>query len=259
MQTATRSLSVRGLHAYYGKRLAIDDINLEFPAQSVTALMGPSGCGKTTLLRCLNRVHELIPGARVGGKVLLDSEDVYSSDIKPIEGEPSARWNGVSAREPVPHVLNHRKCDSRSFRSHGLEGATRDRRERAASDRALGPSQGPTGSAGARSLRRPTARLCIARALAVRPEVLLMDEPTSALDPIATTSIEELMMDLAREYTIVVVTHNMQQAARCPRTQLLCSRVSRAWRRLIEFDETSNIFRKPKDPRTEDYITGRFG
>ncbi len=258
MQTATRSLSVRGLHAYYGKRLAIDDINLEFPAQSVTALMGPSGCGKTTLLRCLNRVHELIPGARVGGKVLLDSEDVYSSDIKPIElrqrvGMVFQRANPFPTFSIIGNATaglsDH--MDSKERRAigesvphrTGLWDQVKDRLDRPALDLSGGQQQ----------------RLCIARALAVRPEVLLMDEPTSALDPIATTSIEELMMDLAREYTIVVVTHNMQQAARVSSYAAFMLAGESGVGRLIEFDETSNIFRKPKDPRTEDYITGRFG
>lgn len=258
MQTANRSLSVRNLNAYYGKRQAIEDISLDFPAQSVTALMGPSGCGKTTLLRCLNRIHELTPGARAEGTVLLDGEDVYDSDIKPIElrqrvGMVFQRANPFPTFSIIANAMaglssradpkERRAIGESVLQRTGLWDQVKDRLNRSALDLSGGQQQ----------------RLCIARALAVQPEVLLMDEPTSALDPIATTSIEELMMDLAREYTIIVVTHNMQQAARVSAYSAFMLADAGGVGRLIEFDETAKIFKNPKDRRTEDYITGRFG
>lgn len=258
METAVRSLCVRDLRAYYGNRLAIEGINLDFPAHSVTALMGPSGCGKTTLLRCLNRIHELTPGARVEGEVLLDGEEVYNSDIRPIELRQRV---GMVFQRPNPFptlsimgnatagLSHHVEARERQeigegvLRRTGLWDQVKDRLSRSPLDLSGGQQQ----------------RLCIARALAVKPEVLLMDEPTSALDPIATLNIEELMTDLVREYTIVIVTHNMQQAARVSSHAAFMLAEAGGVGRLIEFDETTKIFKKPKDRRTEDYITGRFG
>ncbi len=258
MQTITRSLAARHLRAYYGKRLAIDGVNLELPPQSVTALRGPSGCGKPTLLRCLNRIHELIPGARVEGSVLLDGEDVYDSDIRPIELRQRV---GMVFQRPNPfptlsimgnatvglsqHTSKHerREIGESVLRKTGLWDQVKDRLDRPADTLSGGQQQ----------------RLCIARALAVQPEVLLMDEPTSALDPIATLSIEELMSALAADYTIVVVTHNMQQAARVSQHAAFMLNDETGVGRLVEFDETAKIFKNPKDRRTEDYITGRFG
>lgn len=258
MQLAPRSFCAKHLRAYYGKRLAIDDVNLDFPARSVTALMGPSGCGKTTLLRCLNRIHELTPRARAEGQVILDGEDVYASGIRPIE---LRRRVGMVFQRPNPfptlsiignamaglsnhiNVKERREIGERALQRTGLWDQVRDRLERAAEDLSGGQQQ----------------RLCIARAIAVQPEVLLMDEPTSALDPIATLGIEELMMELAREYTIVVVTHNMQQAARVSEHAAFMLSEGDGVGRLVEFDETTKIFKNPRDPRTEDYITGRFG
>jgi len=259
VQTDLRSpLSARHLRAYYGKRLAIDDVNLEFPEKSVTALMGPSGCGKTTLLRCLNRIHELTPGGRVEGKVLLDGEDVYDSDIKPIELRQrvgmvfqrpnpfptlSIIENATAGLSPRMNPNERRELGESALQKTGLWDQVKDRLGSPPSTLSGGQQQ----------------RLCIARALAVAPEVLLMDEPTSALDPIATLGVEELMTRLALDYTIVVVTHNMQQAARVSANAAFMLADESRVGRLIEFDETAKIFRNPKDRRTEDYITGRFG
>ena len=258
MITAIQSLAAKHLRAYYGKRLAIDDINIEFPSKSVTALMGPSGCGKTTLLRCLNRVHEMTAGARVEGQVLLDGEDIYDSDIRPIELRQRVGMvfqrpnpfptmsiidNAMAGLSPRMNPEERRAIGMSALEKSGLLVQVKDRLDRMPDSLSGGQQQ----------------RLCIARALAVQPEVLLMDEPTSALDPIATLNIEELMEDLAREYTIVVVTHNMQQAARVSAHAAFMLADEYSIGRLIEFDETAHIFKNPRDKRTEDYITGRFG
>ena len=252
-------LEVKNLSAYYNyDRLAVRGVSMRFANRAVTALMGPSGCGKTTLLRCLNRIHEIAPNARAEGEVLLDGENVYRSEMSVTE---LRRRVGMVFQRPNPFptlsifgnvVAGLSRSVSRSEKASAAEKALRsavlwdevkDKLNRPASALSGGQQQ----------------RLCIARALAVEPEVLLMDEPTSSLDPISTLSIEELMTKLAQEYTIVVVTHNMQQAARVSQyAAFMLADESRAGR-LVEMDETSKMFTKPSDRRTEDYITGRFG
>jgi phosphate transport system ATP-binding protein len=251
-------LEVKNLSAYYGENLAVHDVSMRFANRAVTALMGPSGCGKTTLLRCLNRIHEIAPGARAEGEVLLDGENVYENEMSVIElrrrvGMVFQRPNpfptmsiygnvisGLSRK--VPRAEKHAAAE-KALRGAALWDEVKDKLNRPATALSGGQQQ----------------RLCIARALAVEPEVLLMDEPTSSLDPISTLSIEELMTKLAKDYTIVVVTHNMQQAARVSNyAAFMLADESRAGR-LIEMDETSKMFTKPSDRRTEDYITGRFG
>ena len=251
-------LEVKNLSAFYGSHRAVADVSLSFAARNVTALMGPSGCGKTTLLRCLNRIHEIAPGARAEGEVLLDGESVYGSNMSVIE---LRRRVGMVFQRPNPFPTLSILGNVVS----GLSGSIPKPQKMAAAEKAL------RGAAlwdeVKDKLNRPSTalsggqqqRLCIARALAVEPEVLLMDEPTSSLDPISTLSIEELMTSLAKEYTIVVVTHNMQQAARVSNyAAFMLADESRSGR-LIEVDETSRMFTKPSDRRTEDYITGRFG
>jgi phosphate transport system ATP-binding protein len=251
-------LRVAGLSAYYGARQAVADVSMAFVANSVTALMGPSGCGKTTILRCLNRIHEILPGAYARGQVLLGGEDVYDSGMSVIElrrrvGMVFQRANpfptlsilgnvtaGLSRRLPAGEKL---RMAEKALRSAALWEEVKDKLHKPASALSGGQQQ----------------RLCIARALAVEPEVLLMDEPTSSLDPISTLSIEELMTVLAAEYAIVVVTHNMQQAARVSKYSAFMLADETGVGRLIEMDETTRIFTKPSDRRTEDYITGRFG
>ncbi len=251
-------LRVDNLSAYYGALRAVADVTMSFPAKSVTALMGPSGCGKTTLLRCLNRIHEIAPGARAEGQVLLGGEDVYGNAMSVIE---LRRRVGMVFQRPNPFPTlsilgnvtsglartmpgNEKMAQAeKALHSAALWDEVKDKLARPATALSGGQQQ----------------RLCIARALAVEPELLLMDEPTSSLDPISTLSIEELMARLAEHYTIVVVTHNMQQAARVSDyAAFMLADESRAGR-LIEMDETSKIFTKPSDRRTEDYITGRFG
>ena len=251
-------LKILDLNAYYGARQAVADVTMAFEANAVTALMGPSGCGKTTILRCLNRIHEIAPGAYARGRVLLDGEDVYDSDVSVIElrrrvGMVFQRANPFPTLSILGNVTSGLSRDvsngdkmrlaEKALRSSALWDEVKDKLHKPATALSGGQQQ----------------RLCIARALAVEPEVLLMDEPTSSLDPISTLSIEELMTALADEYAIVVVTHNMQQAARVSDYSAFMLSDEHGVGRLIEMDETTKIFTKPSDRRTEDYITGRFG
>ncbi|MBV8371939.1 MAG: phosphate ABC transporter ATP-binding protein [Candidatus Eremiobacteraeota bacterium] len=258
MNDSQAPLQIRDLSAYYGTRQAVAGVTMSFAANAVTALMGPSGCGKTTILRCLNRIHEIAPGAYARGQVLLDGEDVYDSELSVIElrrrvGMVFQRANPFPTLSILGNVTSgltrslsaaeKMRRAEKALRSAALWDEVKDKLQKPATALSGGQQQ----------------RLCIARALAVEPEVLLMDEPTSSLDPISTLSIEELMTALAAEYTIVVVTHNMQQAARVSNRSAFMLADEHGVGRLVEIDETSKIFTKPKDKRTEDYITGRFG
>lgn len=255
-------IHVRDENIYYGDFLAVKDVNVEIPAQSITALIGPSGCGKSTFLRTLNRMHEAIAGARVEGEVLLDGQNIYARDVDPVQVR---RRVGMVFQRPNPFPtmsirdnvlagvkLNARrisKSDADALVEESLRGANlwnevKDRLERPGSSLSGGQQQ----------------RLCIARAVAVRPEVILMDEPCSALDPISTLAIEDLMMELKDQYTIVIVTHNMQQAARVSdKTGFFNLEATGKPGMLVEFDETEKIFSRPSVKATEDYISGRFG
>jgi phosphate transport system ATP-binding protein len=251
-------LRVKSLAAYYGTRQAIADVSMDFATSSITALMGPSGCGKTTLLRCLNRIHEILPGARVEGEVLLDGEDVYESGMSVIElrrrvGMVFQRPNPFPTLSIIGNVLSG--IPSGTSRRERLATAEQALHSAALWDEVKDKLQKPST---ALSLGQQQ-RLCIARALAVSPEVLLMDEPTASLDPISTLSVEELMRSLAERYTLVVVTHNMQQAARVSDYAAFMLSGEDSIGRLVEMGETSRIFTNPSDRRTEDYITGRFG
>ncbi len=256
-----KRIDVSGLHAYYGPVHAIEDISMTIEPRSVTAFIGPSGCGKSTFLRTLNRMHEVIPGARVEGKVMLDDQDLYDPSVDPVAVR---RLVGMVFQRPNPFPtmsiydnvaaglkLNGVRRKSRlddiveeSLRGANLWNEVKDR---------LGkPGAGLSGG--------QQQRLCIARAIAVQPQVLLMDEPCSALDPISTLAIEDLIAKLKTQYTIVIVTHNMQQAARVSdRTAFFNIAGTGKPGRLIELDETSKIFTNPDQKATEDYITGRFG
>jgi phosphate transport system ATP-binding protein len=249
-------LSARRLSAHFGRTRALNDISLQFPANKVTAIIGPSGCGKSTLVRCLNRMHEVVPGARVEGEVLLDGEDIYASGVDPVQVR---RRIGMVFQKPTPFpTMSIEQNVTAGFRLNGitLKHAEHDRIvERSLRQAALWDEVKDR-------LRRPGVslsggqqqRLCVARALAVEPEILLMDEPCSALDPISTARIEELLLELKVSYTIVLVTHNMQQAARtADLTAFLYAG------ELIEFGDTRQIFTNPARRETEDYITGRFG
>ncbi|MFC6880118.1 MULTISPECIES: phosphate ABC transporter ATP-binding protein PstB [Actinomadura] len=256
-----KRIEVSGLHAYYGGVHAIEDISMTVEPRSVTAFIGPSGCGKSTFLRTLNRMHEVIPGARVQGKVMLDDEDLYASSVDPVAVR---RVVGMVFQRPNPFPtmsiydnvaaglkLNgvRRKSRLDEIVEESLQGANLWNEVK---DRLTKPGAGLSGG--------QQQRLCIARAIAVQPQVLLMDEPCSALDPISTLAIEDLIAKLKSQYTIVIVTHNMQQAARVSdRTAFFNIAGTGQPGRLIEIDDTSKIFTNPEQKATEDYITGRFG
>jgi phosphate transport system ATP-binding protein len=256
-----KRIDVSGMSAYYGGFRAVEDISLTVEPRTVTAFIGPSGCGKSTVLRTLNRMHEVIPGARVEGKVLLDDVDLYASSIDPVSVRRSV---GMVFQKPNPFPtmsiydnvaaglkLNgvKGKGDLDSLVENSLRGANLWEEVK---DRLNKPGSGLSGG--------QQQRLCIARAIAVSPEVLLMDEPCSALDPISTLAIEDLIAQLKAEYTIVIVTHNMQQAARVSdRTAFFNIAGTGQPGKLIEIDDTARIFANPTQRATEDYITGRFG
>ncbi|MFU2209643.1 phosphate ABC transporter ATP-binding protein PstB [Solidesulfovibrio sp. C21] len=250
----TVKMAAKGLNFYYGRFKALQDINLTVYEQQVTALIGPSGCGKSTFLRCLNRMNDLIPGTRVEGELTLDGENVYASSLDVVELRrrvgmvfqkpnpfPKTIFENVAYGLRVGGVRNNTYISQqveKSLKGAALFDEVKDRIH----DSALGLSGGQQ------------QRLCIARALAIEPEVLLMDEPASALDPIATQKIEELIHELKRNFTIIIVTHSMQQAARVSdRTAFFYMG------KLVEVDATETIFTRPAQKQTEDYITGRFG
>jgi phosphate transport system ATP-binding protein len=247
-------LAVRDLRVFYGGKKALGSVSMSIPGRQVTALIGPSGCGKSTFLRSLNRMNELIPGCRVEGEVKLDDEPIYGSGVDPVAvrrriGMVFQKSNPFpkSIHENVAYGLRIGGLRDRSELGGRVETALRqaalwDEVKDRLQESALGLSGGQQ------------QRLCIARALAVEPEVILMDEPASALDPIATAHIEELIHDLARKYTVVIVTHNMQQAARVSHHTAFFYMGD-----LVEFDRTQVIFTKPNQGKTEDYVTGRFG
>ena len=248
-----------GLDFYYDSKLILKDINLSIPERRITAIIGPSGCGKSTLLRCFNRLNDIIPGARLEGRILLDGQDIYSPEVDVAE---LRRRVGMVFQKPNPfpmtifdNVAYGPRCQGIKARATLEEIVERSLRAAALWDEV----KDDLGKSALALSGGQQQRLCIARALAVEPEVILMDEPCSALDPIATLRIEELMRELAREYTIVIVTHNMQQAARVSDyTAFLMIGEDRVGE-LVEYGPTRQVFTNPKDKRTEDYITGRFG
>ena len=247
-------MSVRNLNFYYGNVLALKNVNLDILTNHVTALIGPSGCGKTTFLRCLNRMNDVVEGARAEGQILLDGEDIYSPEVDPVQIRrrigmvfqksnpfPKTVFENVAYGLRIDSSYSKAELTARvekSLRDAALWEEIKDR----LNDRAFELSGGQQ------------QRLCIARALAVEPGVILMDEPASALDPIATLKIEELIQELKKKYTIIIVTHNMQQAARVSDYTAFFYLGE-----LIEVDHTEKIFTRPGIKKTEDYITGRFG
>jgi phosphate transport system ATP-binding protein len=256
-----KRIDVSNLNVYYSKFLAVSDVNLTIAPRSVTAFIGPSGCGKSTVLRTLNRMHEVIAGARVDGDVLLDGQNIYGADVDPVNvrrtiGMVFQRPNPFPTMSIYDNVAAGLKLTGKrsrgeldgvvenSLRSANLWEEVRNRLDK--------PGAGLSGG--------QQQRLCIARAIAVEPQVLLMDEPCSALDPISTLAIEDLIQSLKTKYTIVIVTHNMQQAARVSeRTAFFNLAGIGKPGQLVEMDATEKIFSNPTDKRTEDYISGRFG
>ena len=251
---ANSKITVESLNLHYGENHALKNVNMEIADHAITAFIGPSGCGKSTFLRCLNRMNDLVDGCRVEGKVILDGEDIYDKRVDTTllrkkvgmvfqqpNPFPMSIYDNIAYGPRLHGIKNKKELDEiveRSLQGAAIFEEVKDRLHNSA----LGLSGGQQ------------QRLCIARALAVSPEVLLMDEPTSALDPISTLKIEELMETLKKKYTVVIVTHNMQQAARVSDDTafFLVGEV-------VEKNATSEIFARPKDKRTEDYITGRFG
>ena len=252
---------VRGVSVFYGGFRAVRDVTLPVREREITALIGPSGCGKTTVLRCLNRMNDLIDGARVEGTVLYHGVDLYDRRVDPVEVR---RRIGMVFQKPNPFPKSIRDNVTFGPKIAGFGGNMDDLVERSLQRAALWDAVKDKLEAPATALSGgQQQRLCIARAIAVEPDVILMDEPCSSLDPIATGRIEDLMRELVADYTIVIVTHNMQQAARVSdRTAFFTVEVGRGGHRtgtVVEYDRTEVIFTNPSDRRTEDYVTGRFG
>ena len=252
---------VRDLSVLYGNTVAVKGVNLEIYRNMVTALIGPSGCGKSTFLRCLNRMNDLIPNAKIEGEILYHGQDMYSSGVDPASVR---RWIGMVFQKPNPFPKSIYDNIAWGPRMLGMRKDMDERVERALRQAALWDEvKDRLKRSGLALSGGQQQRLCIARALAVEPEVILLDEPASALDPIATSAIEDLIQELKNEYTIVIVTHNMQQAARvADMTAFFSLDVHEDGSRngvLVEYDETQKIFTQPSDPRTEGYVTGRFG
>src|ERR1035437_6064624 len=254
-------LKVEGLSAWYGRFLAVKNITRTVQAQTITAIIGPSGCGKSTLIRCLNRMHEVSNGGRVTGRVLLDDQDIYGGDADPVM---IRRRIGMVFQKPSPfptmsifdNVAAGLKLTRLWTRHQDLQEVV----ERSLMHAALWDEvKDKLNESGSSLSGGQQQRLCIARAIAVEPEVILLDEPCSALDPMATLKIEELMRTLAQDYTIVIVTHNMQQAARVSDMAAFLMMDTDRSGTLVEYGPTTQLFTNPKDKRTEDYITGRFG
>ena len=251
-QTALKTrMEVKNLNFYYGSNQALKNINMPIYDRKVTALIGPSGCGKTTLLRCLNRMHDLYPDNRYEGDILLDGESIFNMDVIDLRSRV-----GMVFQKPTPFPMSIFDNVAFGLRLKGIKGTElKDRVEKALKDAALWDEVKDRLKDSAFSLSGgQQQRLCIARAIAVEPEVLLFDEPTSALDPISTAKIEELIVELKKKITIVIVTHNMQQAARISDFTGFMYLGE-----LIEFNPTEKIFTKPDNKLTEDYVTGRFG
>ena len=256
-------METRGLNVFYGDFHAVHDVNLQFGRNEITALIGPSGCGKSTVLRCLNRMNDLVAGARVDGEVTYHGQNIYAKDVDPIAVRTQI---GMVFQKPNPFPKSIYDNIAYGPRVTGMKVSNMDDLvEEALNGAALWDEvkdklkQSAYGLSGGQQ-----QRLCIARTIATKPDVILMDEPCSALDPIATSRIEDLMLELRSDYTIIIVTHNMQQAARVSdRTAFFTARPDETTGNrtglLVEFDQTAHIFSNPSDKRTEDYISGRFG
>ena len=253
---ADHVMEVRNLDAYYGDVKAIKDVNLPMRRNAVTAIIGPSGCGKSTLVRCLNRMHELTPGARIEGQILFDGDDINAAEVDPVELRSRI---GMVFQKPNPFPKSIHANIAFGLQINGFRGNMAEAVERSLRKAALWDEVKDRLKESALSLSGgQQQRLCIARAIAIEPEVILMDEPCSALDPIATLAIEDLIRELKEQYSIVIVTHNMQQAARVSdETAFLMVGEDRSGY-LVEFDSTEKMFTNPSHEQTEAYITGRF-
>ena len=255
--TSRFAIEAGAMQVYYGDFCAVRDVHMKVPTNKITAIIGPSGCGKSTVLRCFNRMNDLIPSARIEGEVLFQGQNIYDDSVDPVEVR---RRIGMVFQKPNPFPKTIYENVAWGTRINGFRGDMDEMVEKALRSAALWDEvkdklqQSALGLSGGQQ-----QRLCIARAIAVEPEIILMDEPASALDPIATLRIEDLMKELSEQYTIIVVTHNMQQAARISDFTAFFSVDDRRTGNLIEFDDTEKIFTNPSQKSTEDYITGRFG
>ena len=247
------AVAARDLNVYYGDEQAIDGVTMEVPENRVTALIGPSGCGKSTFLRCINRMNDMIEVCRVEGAVEFAGKNVYDDDVDPVA---LRRKIGMVFQKPNPFPKSIRDNVAYGLKIQGFDGDVDERVEESLKGAALWDEvKDQLDSSGLELSGGQQQRLCIARAIAPDPEVILMDEPTSALDPVAASKIEDLIDDLAEEYTVIIVTHNMQQAARISdRTAVFLT-----GGQLVEYDDTTTIFEDPEHDRVEDYITGKFG
>ena len=252
-------IETRDLDIYYGSFKAVTDVNLKVERNAITAIIGPSGCGKSTLLRAFNRMNELFAGTSIKGEVTFDGQDIYAKEVDPVE----VRYRiGMVFQKPNPFPKSIYENIAWTARIHGYKGKMDELVEGALKQAALWDEvKDKLHQSGLSLSGGQQQRLCIARAISIKPEVILMDEPASALDPIATLKIEELMQELKKQYTIVIVTHNMQQAARASdyTAMMMLSGEGERSGTVIEFGDTKVIFTNPKDKRTEDYVTGRFG
>jgi phosphate transport system ATP-binding protein len=252
-------LQAKDLGIYYGDFKAVTNVNLNIERNKITAIIGPSGCGKSTLLRAFNRMNELSPGTRIDGEILFEGDNLYANDIDPVE----VRYRiGMVFQKPNPFPKSIYENIAWGARIHGFKGNMDELVEFSLKQAALWDEvKDKLQQSGLSLSGGQQQRLCIARTIAVRPEVILMDEPASALDPIATLKIEELMQELKKDYTIVIVTHNMQQAARASdyTAMMMLTEDGKRSGTVIEFDKTNTIFTNPKDKRTEGYVTGRYG
>jgi len=252
-------IETRDLDIYYGSFKAVTGVNMKVEKNAITAIIGPSGCGKSTLLRAFNRMNELNAGTSITGEVIFNGQDIYSKEVDPVE----VRYRiGMVFQKPNPFPKSIYENIAWTARIHGYKGKMDEVVESSLKQAALWDEvKDKIHQSGLSLSGGQQQRLCIARAISIKPEVILMDEPASALDPIATLKIEELMQELKRNYTIVIVTHNMQQAARASdyTAMMMLSKDGERSGTVIEFDDTNLIFTNPRDKRTEDYVTGRFG
>jgi len=256
-QTPEYSITTNDLSIHYGSYTAVKNVNMKVERQKVTAIIGPSGCGKSTLLRAFNRMNDFVPNCRVTGEILLRGQNLYSKDVDPVEAR---RRIGMVFQKPNPFPKSIYENIAWGARINGFKGNMDELVEQSLRGAALWDEVKDLLQKSAYELSGgQQQRLCIARTIAIQPEIILMDEPASALDPISTLRIEELMQELKKNYTIIIVTHNMQQAARASDYTAMMMIDEQRSGGVIEFDDTKKIFTNPKDKRTEDYVTGRFG
>ena len=256
-QTPEYSITTNDLSIHYGSYTAVKNVNINVERQKITAIIGPSGCGKSTLLRAFNRMNDFVPNCRVTGEILLHGQNLYGKNVDPVEAR---RRIGMVFQKPNPFPKSIYENIAWGARINGFKGSMDELVEQSLRGAALWDEVKDLLQKSAYELSGgQQQRLCIARTIAIQPEIILMDEPASALDPISTLRIEELMQELKKNYTIIIVTHNMQQAARVSDYTAMMMIDEQRSGGVIEFDDTKKIFTNPKDKRTEDYVTGRFG